>query len=108
MATIDRLEIELLIDSPHTVNTLVYGQIEPTSAQWRVANHRGGVFCTLFDDANRNHAYYSPGEVPEWVPRPPDAWMAIAESMRSNTSVPPMAATAEPWIDMMADAEATS
>ena len=86
MATIDRLEIELLIDSPHTIEAPAYGQITPTIAQWRVANHRGSAYCTLFDDANRNHTYYFTEEVPEWVPRPPDAWMAIVESMRAEAT----------------------
>ena len=88
MATIKWLEIELLIDSPHTIETLAYGQITPTSAQWRVTNHRGDVFvfCVLFDETGRNHAYLFPEDVPEWVPRPPDAWHAIADSMRAEAT----------------------
>ena len=84
-----RVELTLPIDPPHPFIAANAGNPEAlaTKVRWeRTITEEGDhTYVTVFTEGGLNLSYWPPfDKAPDWVPRPPAAWHAIASVLAAE------------------------
>ena len=83
-----RVELTLPIDPPHPFIAANVGNPEvlATKVWWERTITEDGdhTYVTVFAEGGLNRSYCPPFDAPDWVPRPPASWHAIASELAAE------------------------